>query len=342
MEDFMESRKEHLTIDDYTNMIKIEPNNYNLYIERALLHDSNGNLGKAKEDYTKAIQLNPFSFEAYNNRGGIYRVEKNYDLAITDYTMCVKINPAAVQGYINRGSAYDDMRDYRMAIEDFSHAIAIDPTDYEVYLFRWKAYNALNEEALAVADLEKAFEIDRFTTEQWLQRRMNPHLNADSAEAHIQDGLELLGSHEYDAAIAKFTEAIKIGSQSDAVAYNNRGMAHGAKQEYSLAIEDYEKALEINPEYAKAYSNLGIAYCLISEYNDAIKNLTKSIERLPKESERNSDNEKTLLNSLYYRGVSYKNTHKFYFAKKDFEKILDINPNDYEVKQLLIDVSAWV
>jgi tetratricopeptide (TPR) repeat protein len=342
MEDFMEIRKENLTVDDYTNMIKVDPNNYNLFIDRGLLHNANGNLDKAKEDFTKAIQLNHFSFEAYNNRGGIYRVEKDYDLALTDYTMCIKINPAAVQGYINRGSVYDDMRNYKMAIEDFSRAITINPTDYEVYLFRWKAYNALNEEALAAADLEKAFEIDRFTTEMWLQRRMNPPLNANSAEAHIHDGLELLGSHEYDAAIAEFTEAIKIGSQSDAVAYNNRGMAHGAKQEYALAIGDYKKALEINPEYTKAYSNLGIVYCSITEYNGAIETLTEAIERLSKESARDSNNEETLLNSLYYRGVSYKNTHKFYLAKRDFEKILDINPNDYEVKRMLIDVSAWV
>ncbi|MDR2001725.1 MAG: tetratricopeptide repeat protein [Prevotella sp.] len=338
----MESRKEKLTIDYYTNRIKFEPNNYNLYIERGILYDSIGDFNKAKEDYTKAIYINPYAFEAYNNRGCIYRQEKIYDLAIADYTKCISINPKAVQGYINRGSVYDDMHDYVMAIEDFSRAITINPTDYEVYLFRWKAHNAIGEEKLAIADLGKDIEIDQFTTEQWLQRRMNPPLGYDSAEVHIQDGLELLGSHEYDLSIAQFTEAIKIGSTSDAIVYNNRGMAHSAKKEYGLAIEDYKKALEINPGYIKVYSNLGIAYCMITEYNDAIENLTRAIDNFSKMPALDSDNTKTFLNSLYYRGFSYKNTRKFYLAKKDFEKILDINPDDYEVKKMLIDVSKWL
>lgn len=338
----MEIRRENLTIEDYTKLIKNDPNNYNLYIYRGILYDNNGAFSKSKDDYSKAIQLNPLSFEAYNNRGNLYCNEKDYDLAIADYTQCIQINPTAVQGYINRGSAYDAMCDYKMAIEDFSRAIAINPTDYEVFLFRWKAYNALNEEKLATTDLEKAFEIDRFSTEQWLERRINPPLNSASAETHIQDGLELLGSREYDLAIDEFTKAIKIGSKSDAIAYNNRGMAHATKKEYTLAIEDYKKSLELNKEYSKAYSNLGIVYFTISKEDDAIENLTQAIDRLSKIFDRDTDNTKTFLNSLFYRGLLYKNSRKFYFAQKDFEKILEINPNDYEVKQLLIDVSKWV
>jgi tetratricopeptide (TPR) repeat protein len=335
----MEIRREMLTIDDYSKMINIEPNNYELYIYRGLVYGNNGDYDQARDDFTKAIQLNSSSFEAYNNRGNIYRQEKLYDLAITDFTMCIKINPMAVQGYINRGSTYDDLHDYVSAIHDFSHALKIDPTDYEIYLFRWKAYNALNEEDLAIADLEMAFSINPFTTEQWLERNTNQPLNPDSPEAHIQNGLELLGSHDYNSSIDEFTKAIKLGSKSDAIAYNNRGMAHAAKKECILAIEDYKKALTINPEYTKAYSNLGIEYWNIQEYVTAIENLTQAIEYFSKVTNLDVDGIKTFLNSLYYRGLSYQKTKKNHLAKKDYEKILSINPSDYEVKQLLMNIS---
>jgi tetratricopeptide (TPR) repeat protein len=337
----MEIRRENLSINDYTKMIAIDPYNYNLYVDRGLLYSINGDFNKAKDDFAKAIQINPSSFEAYNNRGNIYRQEKQYDLAISDYTMCTEINPNAVQGYINRGSVYDDMYDYKLAIKDFSHAITIDPTDYEIYLFRWKAYNALGEEKLAETDLKKAFEINSFTTEQWFRRHTNKPINPDSPEAHIQNGLELLGSHEYDMAIAEFTEAIKIGSQSDAIAFNNRGMAHTAKNEYTLALDDYQKAITIDPIYTKAYSNIGILYWNVQEYDNAIENLTQAIKLIPDLVAIDSDTIDVLLNSLFYRGLSYKQTRKYYLAKIDFEKILNINPNDLEVKKLLIDVSAW-
>ncbi|MDR2478863.1 MAG: tetratricopeptide repeat protein [Treponema sp.] len=314
----MEIRKENLTIDNYNKMIKIEPNNYILYDERGMLYGNNGDTAKAKKDFTKAIQLNPLCFSAYNNRGNVYFNEKAYDLSLTDYTMCIKINPMAVQSYINRGILYCETHDYKSAIEDFSRAIAINPKDYELYLFRWQAYTLLGEEKSAVADLEKAHEINSFATEQWIQRRMSQPFNPDSAEAHIQNGMESFSSGEYDIAIAEATEAIKIGSESDAIAYNNRGMAHVgkgnsasgcgmthiAKTEYTLAIEDYKKALALDPEDkvgdGKTYSNLGTVYFLTKEYNTAVENLTQAIERLSKVSNRNSDETKTFSNSLYY------------------------------------------
>ncbi|MDR2149938.1 MAG: tetratricopeptide repeat protein [Spirochaetaceae bacterium] len=292
----MENRQENLTIDDFTKMISTAPNNYNFYVYRGMLYWSKGDFDKAKDDFTKAIQINPFSFEAYNNRGSIYGHEKNYDLALTDYSKCVEINQLAIDGYVNRGSFYCDMlHDYKSAIEDFSRAIEIDPTDYEVYLFRCRAYMALGEEKLAETDLKKAFEINPFVTEQWLKRRTEPPLDSESAEAHIQNVVEALGSHEYDFAIAEATEAIKIGSPLDAIAYSNRGIAHDAKGEYALAIEDCKKALALSPEYTKAYSNLGITYYHIRKYDLAIENITQTIERLSKNPVLDPDETKTFL-----------------------------------------------
>lgn len=338
----MEIRKENLTIDDYTGMLNIDPTNYGLYIERGMLHARNHDFKKALDDYTMAIQLNPNSFEALGNRGNIYRQEKVYDLALTDYTRCLEINTMSFEGYINRGSLYDDMQEYRSAIEDFTSAIAINPSDYEVYLFRWKAYRALGEEETATKDLEKAFAVNQFATNNWLERRMICPLSLNGADAHFQDGLELQGSHDYDAAIVEFTKAIAIGSKSDHIAYSNRGMAHAAKFEYGLAIEDYKRSLEINSEYTKAYSNLGIAYFETKNYVIAIENLTQAIDRISKNYNATPDDRFTLQNSLYYRGVSYRMIREFYSAKKDFERILSIDPNDIETKKLLIDVSAWI
>ena len=95
-------------------------------------------------------------------------------------------------------------------------------------------------------------------------------------------------------------------------------------------------------QYAKAYTNFGIVYYNIAEYDNAIERLNQAITLLSKVYSFNQDNINTFLNSLYYRGISYKETRKYYLAKKDFEKILDINPNDYEVKRMLLDVSKWI
>ena len=53
------------------------------------------------------------------------------------------------------------------------------------------------------------------------------------------------------------TEEIK---ETDPVALSDQGVAFGKAGEYDRAIAYFNKAIEINPSYAKAYNNRGLAY----------------------------------------------------------------------------------
>jgi tetratricopeptide (TPR) repeat protein len=53
------------------------------------------------------------------------------------------------------------------------------------------------------------------------------------------------------------------------MAYNNRGTAFHYKGEYGQAISDYNKAVEIDPEYALAYFNRGVAHFKKGDYEKA-------------------------------------------------------------------------
>ena len=50
------------------------------------------------------------------------------------------------------------------------------------------------------------------------------------------------------------------------VIHYNRGVDHFEKGEYDRAIEDFTKALELNPEYVDAYRKRGVAYIKKGEY----------------------------------------------------------------------------
>ena len=60
--------------------------------------------------------------------------------------------------------------------------------------------------------------------------------------------------------------------------YNNRGNAWHNKGDYDRAIDDYNKALEINPRYAKAYNDRGNAWSDKGDYVRACSDYQKACE----------------------------------------------------------------
>ena len=60
--------------------------------------------------------------------------------------------------------------------------------------------------------------------------------------------------------------------------YNNRGIAKVSLQDYSGAISDYNKAIEINPNDAEAYNNRGIAKIKLGQKDSGCLDLSKAGE----------------------------------------------------------------
>jgi len=78
-------------------------------------------------DYTEAIRLDPENAEAYINRGWAYFWEEDYDKAIADYTEAIRLEPTDAWKYNNRGDAYYEKEDYDKATVDYTEAIRLDP-----------------------------------------------------------------------------------------------------------------------------------------------------------------------------------------------------------------------
>jgi tetratricopeptide (TPR) repeat protein len=61
-------------------------------------------------------------------------------------------------------------------------------------------------------------------------------------------------------------------------AYTNRGDAYNHKGQYDRAIEDYNKAIQLNPNLAVAYNNRGVAYADKGQYGKAISDFQKACD----------------------------------------------------------------
>ena len=82
--------------------------------------------------------------------------------------------------------------------------------------------------------------------------------NACSKQAHkIAD--EALSKGDYKKAIEYYTEELKK-TPTDVQLRNNLGITYIRLARYDDAFREYQKAIAIDPNYAKAHYNLGLVY----------------------------------------------------------------------------------
>ena len=91
----------------------------------------------------------------------------------------------------------------------------------------------------------------------------------------VNDGVRLLSEGDIDAAQTKLTAAVEIRPEGKEGRLG-LGAVHQARKEYDQAIEQYNKALEIDPVYKQALIRLGQTYQLKAEEAAAAGNAAQA------------------------------------------------------------------
>jgi lipoprotein NlpI len=78
-------------------------------------------------------------------------------------------------------------------------------------------------------------------------------------------------------ACSTIIQAGQDGSRRLAMAFNNRGVAYKSTGDYDRALQDYEQALILNPNFANAYNNRGVIYALKGDHDRAIREYGEAI-----------------------------------------------------------------
>ena len=72
----------------------------------------------------------------------------------------------------------------------------------------------------------------------------------------------------YNPTMAEDKGNIELAAD-DATAYRNRGLSYSDLDQHQRAIEDFDKAIQLDPGYAKAYYNRGLAYRRLGQHTKA-------------------------------------------------------------------------
>ncbi|CAD8105549.1 unnamed protein product [Paramecium primaurelia] len=118
---------------------------------------------------------------------------------------------------------------------------------------------------------------------------------------------------QYDRAVEEYSKAISIDPQ-DFISYYNRAIAYHYLKNYDEAIKGFSYVIQINPNYAMAYFNRGNTYLELDLIDDAIEDFNTAIKMdpqitLPKNLEKIAQT-----NNIYSEALGY------------FQKAIEQNP----------------
>lgn len=125
---------------------------------------------------------------------------------------------------------------------------------------------------------------------------------------------------EFNAAIEDFNKAIKLDPKHTN-AYMNSGIAKDNLEKHAEAKADFDKAIAIDPDNALTYSNRGAANYRLEKYPEAIKDFSEAIEK------HNKDDDKKIT-YLLSRSECFMRLQLFDNAMDDIKAALKINPYD--------------
>jgi tetratricopeptide (TPR) repeat protein len=90
-------------------------------------------------------------------------------------------------------------------------------------------------------------------------------------------GISIIFQQPVRQAISDFDRAIEINPEY-ANAFKGRGVAYGKLGNLRQAISDFDRAIEIDPDYAMAYYNRGVIYGWLGHHSQAISDFDRAIE----------------------------------------------------------------
>ena len=218
--------------------------------------------------FAHALQVNPDNYLANNNYGLTFREEGQMVTAQHYFEASLRINPDYTEAINNLGITQAELGEYPAAVSNLTRIAASGGNVNALYnlgtaLIHLGDFKMAERWLRTAADCEPGNAGVRYNLGYALQKQK--HWSA--ARAQYEETLRLQPGHS-DARTNLDYLNIQV---SDAWTLYEQGNRQRELEEYTAAVESYRAALEINPRLAEAYNNLGVTLGLQGEHRAALQ-----------------------------------------------------------------------
>jgi tetratricopeptide (TPR) repeat protein len=170
--------------------------------------------------------------------------------------------------------------------------------------------------------------------EEWFKKAIVEE--PDSWEAYLYLAMSQAEQQKYGEAEPNFEKAMELApdQQKKDIIYSNqhayfvehynRGITLNSVADYEEAVKEFEKAVQVEPGYAKGHVNLGVTYSLLKEEDKAMAAFQKAVEVDPSEPE-----------AWRNLGITYRNLKEYGKAAEAYEKMVELDPEDMDAAESL-------
>lgn len=204
----------------------------------------------------------------------------------------IRADSTFADAYFFKGVALDDLKRYEEALANFEHATQLDSTNGMAWLYKGdllKHFNRLEEaqQAYKIArelDYSEDEELDPSGTKND-EEPPEPFKETNgsysiSVDTFNDEGLELEQKEHYPAALQAYEQAIRLNPNFTA-AWRNKAYMLWRLNRYSEALEACEHAIQLNPYYAPVYTVKGLTLHSLNRYEEALTSHEKAIQLDP-------------------------------------------------------------
>src|SRR5438270_10880196 len=141
-------------------------------------------------------------------------------------------------------------------------------------------------------------------------------LNGSSDEALSNYGYALKALNRPQEALAYFTRALAVNPRNPLTYYNRGSILAESARNYPEAIDQFDKAIAFNPNFADAYSSKGNCLEKLKRYEDALVAYDKALSIRP-----------DLETAWLGRGNVLRNLKRYDEAFATYDKALSVKPD---------------
>jgi tetratricopeptide (TPR) repeat protein len=234
-------------LDELRKAVHLEPNNaaYNISLGKALF--GLGKVDEAALAFRAAVKAEPESSEAHVYLGMALRGQSEFDEAKTHLEKAIELDKTNGRAYFELGVIAGAQSKAEEAEQALAKAVKLSPNESQFWYAYGEVFRSTDRADEAINAYKKAVELDP------------PY-----PKAQQKLGLLLVERKQYDEAEVVLTQAIRRDKNAP-INYLNLGVVFAAEKKNQLAIENFEKFLQLAP---KSDPERGRA-------NDAIKELKR-------------------------------------------------------------------